>query len=84
MGEEFTKVIEEILNFVGSKENILSVGKSKTRLRLNLKDKNKVDVGQFKKVDEVLGIVETKDQFQIILKPQKATVLIQEFIRVIK
>jgi len=82
MEKEFVKSVEDILSFIGSKENILSVGRSKTRLRLNLKDKKKVDIGQFKKVDGVLGIVETKEQFQIILEPQKAKVLIQEFNKV--
>jgi len=79
MDMEVTKTVEDILNFIGTEKNILSVKRCKTRLRLNLKNKKIVDVGKFKRVDGVLGIVETKDQFQIILEPQKANGLIQEF-----
>ena len=79
MDVEFTKAIEDIFKFVGSQENILSVGRCKTRLRLNLKDNKKVDVGRFKNVEGVLGIVETKEQVQIIIEPPKANELIQKF-----
>jgi len=84
MEREFTKVVEDIFTYVGTQENILSVGRCKTRLRLNLKDKKKVDVGQFKKVEGILGIVETKEQFQIIIDPKRAKVLIQEFNEIYK
>ena len=79
MRKEFTKAVEDIFNLIGSEENVVSVSRCKTRLRLSLKDKKKVDIGQFKKVEGVLGVVETKDQFQIIKEPQIAKGLIQEF-----
>ncbi|WP_238918983.1 PTS transporter subunit EIIB [Clostridium sp. YIM B02555] len=82
MNTELTKSAEDILGFIGYEDNIVSVGNCTTRLRLNLRDKRKVDVGQFKKVEGVLGIVETKEQLQIILEPKKAKNLITEFKKV--
>ena len=79
MVKEFTETVEAIFSLVGSEENVVSVSRCKTRLRLNLKDKKKVDIGQFKKVEGVLGVVETKEQFQIIIKPESAKDLIKEF-----
>lgn len=84
MGTEFTNVTEEIFRIVGTKENILSVGKCMTRLRLKLKDKKKVDIGIIKGVEGILGVVETQEQLQLIIEPQKARGLINEFIQVYK
>jgi len=84
MDVEITRIVENVVKFVGSEKNILAVKRCKTRLRLKLKDKKSVDIGQFKKLEYILGIVETKEQFQIIIESQKATELIQEFNRVYK
>ena len=84
MRSEITKSVEDIFSFLGYKENILSIRKCSTRLRLNLADNKIADIGQLKKVDGVLGIVETREQFQIIIHSRKAKSLINEFIKVYK
>ncbi|MDR3593519.1 PTS transporter subunit EIIB [Clostridium sp.] len=84
MRSELTKSAEDIFGFLGYAENILSIGKCSTRLRLNLVDKKIVDISQFKKVDGVLGVVETREQLQIIMQPKKAKSLINEFIKIYK
>lgn len=65
-------MIEEILRLTGGGSNILICGNCMTRLRLTLKDKQRAQHGELKKVPGVLGIVESDDQLQIILGPGKA------------
>jgi phosphotransferase system IIB component len=84
MNIEFNKAAEEIFNFVGSKENILSVGTCITRIRLNLRDNKKANIGSLKKVDGVLGVVETKEQFQIIIEHKKAEGIISNFTKILE
>lgn len=84
MGTDFNKVAKDIFNFVGSEENIILVGNCMTRLRLKLKDRKKVNISDFRRVEGVLGVVETQEQLQIIIEPQKAKSLISEFIKVSK
>lgn len=79
MGAEFTKAAEEILAFLGDVKNILSVEKCSSRLKLKLIDKNVVNVSKFKEVDGVLGVVETREQLQIVISPKKSKGLINEF-----
>ncbi|AJH01199.1 PTS transporter subunit IIB [Clostridium beijerinckii] len=78
------KIARELFNLVGSEENILCVENCMTRLRLRLKDTKKVDVGILKKIESVRGIVETREQFQIIIDGTAARILISEFINIYK
>lgn len=82
METKYTKEAENILNFVGSKENILSIGKCSTRLRLELKDNKKVNISIFGNVEGVLGVIETEGQLQIIVDPIKSRELVSEFIKI--
>lgn len=84
MKSELAKSAENILNFLGCEENILSVENCITRLRLKLVDNKIVDISEFKKIDGVLGVVETRDQLQIIMHPAKANDLINEFFNAYK
>ncbi|WP_026888432.1 PTS transporter subunit EIIB [Clostridium beijerinckii] len=81
---DFSKIARELFNLVGSEENILFVENCTTRLRLRLKDTKKVDVGILKKIEGVRGIVETREQFQIIIDSIVAKILISEFINIYK
>ncbi len=82
MSEEITKIAEEIFKLVGPKENILSVKNCMSSLKLNLKDKKKVDVGVLKRVEDVRGIIETQDQLQIVILHKNSKDIIAEFIKV--
>lgn len=82
MSAELSKMAEDIFKFVGPTENIVSVGNCTTRLRLNLRDKKKVNVGFLNRVDGVLGVVETTEQLQIILGHKVVNKLRTEFIKV--
>lgn len=64
---KYTEFSEQILANVGGKENITGAVHCMTRLRLNLKDKSKVDIDAVKKVPGALGAQFSGDQFQIII-----------------
>lgn len=64
---KYTEFSEQILANVGGKENITGAVHCMTRLRLNLKDKSKVDIDAVKKVPGALGAQFSGEQFQIII-----------------
>ena len=60
------ELAQKITEFVG-KDNISSVSHCATRLRLIVKDKNKVNVPEIEKLEKVNGIIFYAGQYQIIL-----------------
>ena len=67
MGEnKYQHIAEEIIKIVG-KENILSATHCATRLRLVVKDHEKIDTKAIENVDEVKGTFFNSGQYQIIL-----------------
>lgn len=67
------KVATTILANVGEKENIASNAICMTRLRLQVKDKDKVGLKELKDIDGVLGIVDKEQGVQIVLGPGAVT-----------
>lgn len=57
----------QIVELVGGKENISSIGHCATRLRLYMKDERKMDIEKLKKVKGVIDVVKATDQYQIIV-----------------
>jgi PTS system beta-glucosides-specific IIC component len=64
---QYTDMCNQILANVGGKENVTGAVHCMTRLRLNLKDKGKVNVDAVKGVKGVLGAQFSGEQFQIII-----------------
>ncbi len=60
---------QQILKEFGGKENIAAATYCMTRLRLTAVDNGKVDQDGLKKIDGVIGLVESAGQHQIILGP---------------
>ncbi len=71
---KYTEMCNEILKDVGGKENLTGAVHCMTRLRLNFKDKSKINVDEVKKVKGVLGAQFSGDQFQIIIGQQVSSV----------
>lgn len=71
-------IAESILQNIGGKENVASVAYCMTRLRMALKDKDKLDVNALKKVEGVMGVVEQLGQLQVILGPGKVVKVANE------
>lgn len=64
---ERNEVVAQIIESVGGKDNIINAWHCMTRLRFDLKDREKIDEGRIKALDGVMGIQFAKDQLQIIL-----------------
>lgn len=64
---EIKESVKLILQYVGGKENVKNAWHCITRLRFELKDKEKIDLEAIKKMDCVLGTAFAKEQFQIVI-----------------
>lgn len=60
---------EQILKAFGGKDNIAAASFCMTRLRLNASDPKQVDKDGLKKIEGVIGLVESSGQFQVVLGP---------------
>ncbi|MFC8575770.1 PTS transporter subunit EIIC, partial [Heyndrickxia sporothermodurans] len=61
-------IAEGILEHVGGKENIRQLAHCMTRVRLQLKDSDKVNIASLKKVDGVMGVIDD-ETLQIVVGP---------------
>lgn len=61
------QIAKDIIQWVGGKENINSAMHCATRLRLQLKDYDKINENKLNDVDQVKGVFLANDQYQIIL-----------------
>ena len=68
----------EILKLVGDKDNVSANAACMTRLRVAVRDLEKVDFDNLKKLDGVLGVVQ-QETIQIILGPGKVNKVLTEF-----
>lgn len=64
---KYTDFCNQILDKVGGKDNVSSAVHCMTRLRLNLKDRSRVDMDAVKGIKGVLGAQFSGEQFQIII-----------------
>ncbi|WP_338231183.1 PTS transporter subunit EIIC [Companilactobacillus muriivasis] len=71
-------VANEILKNVGGKENVTANVACMTRLRLGIKDNDKVNVDALKRVDGVLAVVQA-DTLQVVLGPGKVNKIAEPF-----
>lgn len=75
---DYKQVSEELLLLLGGKNNITSNAACMTRLRVGVKDLSKVDLEHLKKVEGVLGVVES-NTLQIVFGPGKVNKVLDEF-----
>ena len=64
--EKYNHIAKAIIEVVG-RDNILSVTHCATRLRIIVKDREKINDKEVEKIDEVKGVFFTSGQYQIIL-----------------
>ncbi len=67
-----------LLEHLGGKENIISNEACMTRLRVGVKDLSKVSVDEIKKIDGVMGVVES-DTLQVVFGPGTVTKVLDAF-----
>ncbi len=63
----YEKLVKEILNSVGGKENINGLTHCITRLRFNLKDEGKANTEALKEVPGVVTVVQSGGQYQVVI-----------------
>lgn len=63
----YEKLNEQIIEFVGGKENIQAVAHCVTRLRLTLKDRAAAKTEEIKELDGVIDVVSNEVAYQIII-----------------
>lgn len=76
---EFTKDVASLTEYVGGKENIVSVTHCATRMRFALKDQSKADVKKIEALASVIGSFTQGGQFQVIIG-NKVSIFYEEFI----
>ena len=67
---KYTKLAADIVKNVGGKENVVSLAHCITRLRFKLKDEKKANEDVLKAMDEVITVVKSGGQFQVVIGPK--------------
>ena len=65
--KDFDRIAQEILDNGGGAENVTNAGHCMTRLRLNLKDYDKINQDGVKAIKGVLGAQMVGGQYQVII-----------------
>ncbi|QKS70167.1 PTS transporter subunit EIIC [Paenalkalicoccus suaedae] len=66
MSDENRRIAEELIEAIGGKENIDTAAHCATRLRLMVKDKEKIDQEKVEEIDKVKGAFYNSGQYQVI------------------
>lgn len=61
-----TEIAKSVIEAIGGKDNVSSVAHCATRLRIMVKDKEKIDTNRFENIEKVQGAFFNAGQFQII------------------
>ena len=61
------EIAVRVLDAVGGKENVNSVVHCATRLRFKLKDENKADTARLNQDDDVIQVVQSGGQYQVVI-----------------
>lgn len=64
---ERNEIVNEIVKYVGGKDNIINAWHCMTRLRFDLKDRSKVEEEKLKGLEGVMGVQYAKEQLQIVI-----------------
>ena len=64
---DYNKMSNEILQYIGGKENLVSVNHCATRLRLGIKSTENVDKNKISQIEGVLGVEIISNQVQVIV-----------------
>lgn len=67
---DYKKMAEEIVEKLGGESNIINAAHCVTRLRINLRNKDMVNLDNLKRINGVVGTQYKNEQLQIIIGPQ--------------
>lgn len=71
---DYKELAESIIKEVGGQKNVSNVTHCATRLRFNLNDHSIPNHDKLKKLKGVTGVVDSNNQFQVIIGPEVASV----------
>lgn len=64
---KYTRLAADIVKNVGGKSNVISLAHCITRLRFKLKDESKANEDAIKAMDDVITVVKSGGQFQVVV-----------------
>ena len=82
MAVDYRKCAEEIVANIGGRENVAQAAHCATRLRLVIKDNNKINKSELENVDGVKGMFENNGQLQLIIGTGTVNKVYDEFLAV--
>lgn len=82
MAIDYRKCAEEIVANIGGRENVAQAAHCATRLRLVIKDNNKINKSELENIDGVKGMFENNGQLQLIIGTGTVNKVYDEFLAV--
>ena len=70
---KFSNDVQQLLEYIGGKENISAVTHCATRMRFVLQDTKKADIKNIEKIKSVKGVFTQAGQFQVIVGNEVST-----------
>ncbi len=67
---KYTQLAADIVKNVGGKSNVISLAHCITRLRFKLKDEKKANTDVLKAMDDVVTVVQSGGQYQVVIGPK--------------
>lgn len=64
---KYEKLSKDILKYIGGEKNIMSLTHCVTRLRFKLKDDKKANKNELEKLDDIVTVVVSGGQFQVVI-----------------
>ncbi|WP_207696060.1 PTS system IIBC component [Enterococcus sp. DIV0212c] len=77
--DKIKRLAREIYEEVGGQENVLKLRHCMTRVRMDIRDYDKVNLEKLKKIDGVMGVVED-DTLQVVIGPGTVNKVAQEMV----
>ncbi|EPY6466400.1 PTS transporter subunit EIIB [Clostridium sporogenes] len=78
---KFSNDVQQLLEYIGGKENISAVTHCATRMRFVLQDTKKADIKNIEKIKSVKGVFTQAGQFQVIVGNEVST-FYNEFVKI--
>ena len=78
----FKEIAQDVVKYLGGKENISSVAHCATRLRVMVKDEAKIDKEAIENTDKVMGAFFNSGQYQIIFGTGTVNKVYEEFLNI--
>ncbi|MGL5295687.1 MAG: beta-glucoside-specific PTS transporter subunit IIABC [Culicoidibacterales bacterium] len=67
MANTYSTLAEQIVTYIGGSSNIQNATHCQTRLRFDLRDRNHVQKAKLEQIPEVIGVIDSAGQFQVVI-----------------